>query len=170
MEVSYRKTHFLSVFNLHFWYLLIDFQQDCVRNAESLVVQSVLPKLTRVLLVPLNKNRQLQGIKRLRLSLHLAPPLIFVQVTKAWNCIFILKVLFYYGLYLWKWICLSYWTNTVCRASIGPNSETVHLIHCLENLSAFITVLCSWLVLIDSINQHYPYQLHPDRLKTTSKD
>lgn len=43
--------------------MLIDFQQDCVRNAESPVVQTVLPKLTRVLLVPLNKNRQLQGIK-----------------------------------------------------------------------------------------------------------
>jgi len=51
-----------------------------------------------------------------------------------------------------------------------PNSEA-DLIHCLENLPAFTSVPFITFGLIELINRYYPYQLlHPDMLKTASKD
>lgn len=82
---------------------------------ESLV-QTVVPKLTRVLLVPLNKSTQLQVIRGLGLLLHLAPQLIFGYVMKTWKCALVSMALFYCTLYWWKWMFQSnYWTTTICR-------------------------------------------------------
>lgn len=57
-----------------------------MREFHKSLVQTVVPKLTRVLPVPLNKSAQLQVIRGLGLFLHLAPQLIFGYVMKTWKC------------------------------------------------------------------------------------
>lgn len=57
-----------------------------MREFHKSLVQIVVPKLTRILPVPLNKSAQLQVIRGLGLLLHLAPQLIFGYVMKTWKC------------------------------------------------------------------------------------